>query len=107
MNNRRHEARKRHEAKPMLVVGAGPLIARLWKFGSEESGWVYRFQIIRRREEKDHGTNLFRPSDLGHFLQLIQLLGTEILFDGCVTQTDRQALKVIVSQVSLNSPEQQ
>ena len=107
MSNRRHEATKRREPKPMLVVGAGPLIARIWKFGSEESGWVYRFQIIRQTEEKHHLTNLFRPSDLWHFLQLMQLLGTEILSDGCVTQTDRQALKVIVSQVSLNSPGQQ
>ncbi len=107
MNNLRCEATKRREAKPMLVVGVGPLIAVLWKFDGEESGWVYRIQIIRKSEEKDHWKNLFRLSDLGHPLHLIQLLGTEVLFDGCLTQTDRQTSKILVSQVSWNSHEHQ
>ncbi len=34
--------------KPMMLVGAGPLTSAIWKLGNEESGWRYRFNVVRQ-----------------------------------------------------------
>ena len=102
MNQRLHRKAADFGLTPMLIVGAGPLISRLWKFGSEESGWRYRFEVHSETADGDYQTDLFQPSDLCHFLQLTHLLATEILCDGCITQADREALSRIVSQMTRN-----
>ena len=34
--------------KPTMLVGAGPLTSAIWKLGNDESGWRYRFNVVRQ-----------------------------------------------------------
>lgn len=77
----------------MELAGAGPLISSIWKLGGEQSGWRYRFSIVRRSMDRSHFTDLFQPNDLIHFIKLIQVLAAVIADDGCLSQSERIMLR--------------
>lgn len=78
---------------PIELVGAGRLISSIWKLGGVDSGWRYRFNIVRQSSDHVHFTDLFQPNDLIHFIKLIQVLATVIADDGCLSQPERIMLK--------------
>ncbi len=77
----------------MELAGAGPLMSSIWKLGGEQSGWRYRFSIVRRSMDRSHFTDLFQPNDLIHFIKLIQVLAAVIADDGCLSQPERIMLR--------------
>ena len=85
--------------KPMVLVGAGPLTSAIWKLGSEQSGWRYRFNAVRQTSDRGQFTDLFQPTDLIHFVKLIQVLATVIADDGCLTQSERTTLRNLSAQL--------
>ena len=85
--------------KPMVLVGAGPLTSAIWKLGSEQSGWRYRFNVVRQTSDRGQFTDLFQPTDLIHFVKLIQVLATVIADDGCLTQSERTTLRNLSAQL--------
>ena len=85
--------------KPMMLVGAGQLTSTIWKLGDEESGWRYRFNVVRQSAPSGCVTDLFQPIDLICFIKLIQVLATEIANDGCLTHDERVMLKNLAVQL--------
>ena len=81
------------DPRPMELVGAGPLMSSIWKLGGVESGWRYRFNVVRRSSEHGRFTDLFQPNDLLHFIKLIQVLAAVIADDGCLSQSERIILR--------------
>ena len=81
------------DPQPMELAGAGPLMSSIWKLGGEQSGWRYRFSIVRRSMDRSHFTDLFQPNDLIHFIKLIQVLAAVITADGCLSQPERIMLR--------------
>jgi hypothetical protein len=80
------------DPRPMELAGAGPLMSSIWKLGGVESGWRYRFNVVRRSKDRCHFTDLFQPNDLIHFIKLIQVLAAVISADGCLTPAERTML---------------
>ena len=85
--------------KPMEIVGAGPLISTIWKLGGEHTVWRYRFNLVRQISGRGIVTDLFQPTDLIHFVKLIQVLATMIADDGCLTQAERTTLRNLSAQL--------
>jgi len=85
--------------KPMMLVGAGPLTSAIGKLGDEESGWRYRFNVVRQSAPSGCVTDLFQPIDLICFIKLIQVLATEIANDRCLTHDERVMLKNLAVQL--------
>jgi len=85
--------------KPMMLVGAGQLASTIWKLGDEESGWRYRFNVVRQSAPSGCVTDLFQPIDLICFIKLIQVLATEIANDRCLTHDERVMLKNLAVQL--------
>jgi len=81
--------------KPYAMVGAGKLASSIWKRGSEEKGWCYRFNVLRLSSD-GHAGQLFRPSDLTHFVKLARVLAAVIADDGCISDDERQTLKSLI-----------
>ncbi len=85
--------------KPMMLVGAGPLTSTIWKLGNAESGWRYRFNMVRQSIPNGCITDLFQPIDLAQFVKLIQVLAVEIANDGCLTHGERLMLRSLTRQL--------
>ncbi len=85
--------------KPMMHVGAGPLTSAIWKLGDEESGWRYRFNVVRQSVPSECVTDLFQPMDFIHFVRLIQVLVAEIANDGCLTHDERLMLRTLAQRL--------
>ena len=68
-------------------------MSSIWKLGGVESGWRYRFNVVRQSSDHEHFTDLFQPNDLIHFIKLIQVLAAVIADDGCLSQTERIMLR--------------
>ena len=81
------------DSPPIELVGAGALVSSIWKLGGVESGWRYRFNVIRQSSDHGHFTDLFHPGDLIHFIKLIQVLAAVIADDGCLSQSERIMLR--------------
>ena len=81
------------DTPPIELVGAGSLVSSIWKLGGVESGWRYRFNVVRRSSDYGHFTDLFQPNDLIHFIKLIQVLAAVIADDGCLSQSERIMLR--------------
>ena len=77
----------------MVLVGAGPLISPVWKSGSENTGWRFRFAIFRWLKKKSRGSTVLHPLDLLHLVKLIQVLAAVMVEEGCITPTERIVLK--------------
>jgi hypothetical protein len=85
--------------RPTEYVGAGPLTSAVWKLGSEQSGWSYRFNVVRQTSDSGHCSDLFQPADLIHFVKLIQVLAAVIADDGCLTQADTTTLRTLAAKL--------
>jgi hypothetical protein len=81
--------------RPYEIIGAGHLVSSVWKRGSEEHGWSYRFNVFRVDVQSGIVSRLFRPADLPDLLQLCRLLAAELASDGCLVASDRRRLAVI------------
>jgi hypothetical protein len=83
-------------SKPYAMLGAGPLVATLWKDGSEVVGWQYRFNLFRLA---DSGavSQKFTPADLTHFVKLTQLLAAVLADDGCMSAELREELSKLAN----------
>lgn len=90
---------KSFRPKPMMHVGAGPLTSSIWKLGDDESGWRYRFNVVRQSVPSGCVTDLFQPVDLIHFVRLIQVLAIELANDGCLTHDECMILKNLARQL--------
>ena len=90
---------ERVDPKPMKIVGAGRLIATIWKLGGEHTVWRYRFNLVRQTSDSGIVSDLFQPTDLIHFIKLIQLLAAVIADDGCLTQGERTTLRNLAAQL--------
>jgi len=84
----------------MMLVGAGPLTSAIWKLGNEESGWRYRFNVVRQSAPGGCVTDLFQPMDLIHFIKLIQVLAAEIANDGCLTHDEHLMLRNLAQRLN-------
>ena len=82
----------------MEIVGAGRLIATIWKLGGEHTVWRYRFNLVRQTSDSGIVSDFFQPADLIHFIKLIQLLAAVIADDGCLTQGERTTLRNLAAQ---------
>ena len=87
------------DPQPMELAGAGPLMSSIWKLGGEQSGWRYRFSIVRRSMDRSHFTDLFQPNDLIHFIKLIQVLAAVIADDGCLALAEQTTLRNLAAQL--------
>ena len=81
------------DPRPIELVGAGPLLSSIWKLGGVESGWRYRFNVVRQSSDHGHFTDLFQPNDLNHFIKLIQVLAAVIADDGCLSELEKITLR--------------
>ena len=78
---------------------AGRLIATIWKLGCEHTAWSYRFNLVRQTSDSGIISNLFQPTDLMHFIKLIQVLAAVIADDGCLTQGERTTLRNLAAHL--------
>ena len=90
---------QRSDLKPMEIVGAGPLTSAIWKRGNEQSGWHYRFNLVRQPACRGLDSEMFEPADLIHMVKLTQVLATVIADDGCLTQIERTTLKTLATEL--------
>ena len=94
-----HSSVESGDPRPMEIVGAGPLLSAIWKLGDEHTGWRYRFNLVRKTSIRDIATDLFQPTDLMHFIKLIQVLAAVIADDGCLPQAERTTLRNFSAQL--------
>lgn len=85
--------------KPMAMIGAGPLTSALWKSGDEHSGFRYRFNLFRQLSGTGHVSQLFRPTDLMHFVKLTRVLAAVLADDGCLKATQRASLRSLATEL--------
>lgn len=78
--------------KPYCSVGAGRLTSFLFKQGDPRAGWQYDFNLFCLTDAGGRVTQLFAPSDLTHFLKLVQVLASVIADDGCLASQERDQL---------------
>lgn len=86
-------------SKPTMLVGAGPLTSAIWRLGNAESGWRYRFNVVRQSVPSQCVTDLFQPMDLIHFVRLNQVLAAEISNDGCLTHDEHVMLRTLAQRL--------
>lgn len=99
MKFRRRTHFEKSPGKPMVIVGAGPLVSPVWKSGNEISGWQYRFGICHPVEHNNCNSTELHPLDLVHIVKLIQVLAAVIVDDGCISSTERVLLKRLASKL--------
>lgn len=75
------------------------MLSTIWKPGGEHASWRYRFNLVRQTSDRGIVTDLFLPTDLIHFVKLIQVLATVIADDGCLTQSERTTLRNLSAQL--------
>lgn len=85
--------------KPYAMIGAGPLSSALYKTGDELTGWRYSFNIHRTDFATGSVSNWLHPSDLLNVAKLIQVIGFEILADGCIDSHQRSTLQSLVNKL--------
>ena len=78
--------------KPYCSVGAGRLTSFLFKEGDPRAGWQYSFNLFCLTDSGGRATQLFAPTDLTHFLKLVQVLASVIADDGCLASKEREQL---------------
>lgn len=85
--------------KPYYTLGAGQLTAFLWKYGSETTGWRYRFNVFRLAASRGRVSQSFRPRDVFHFVKLLQVIASVLSNDGCLCAVDRGVLKRLAADI--------
>lgn len=88
------------QLRPYCVAGADRLTSHLWKFGSEDTGYRFRFNVMRQ-EATGSVSQTFRPSDLASLIKLTQVLASILVDDGCISQAERRALKSLAQRLDL------
>lgn len=86
-------------SKPIAMVGAGRLTSMIWKNGDQRSGWRYSFNLFRLASQGGRVSQLFKPTDVIHFVKLAQVLAAVIADDGCLTQVEAGALKRLANDL--------
>ena len=79
--------------KPSMLVGAGKLVAAIWKSGNKSAYGQYRFNIRRKSDLSFLCTEKLLPLDIVSLVKLTRILATVILDDGCLSETERTVLK--------------
>ena len=87
-NDRRTEVSR----KPIAVVGAGKLVASIWKSGDERAGWRYRFNIFRLSHGSGRVSQRLTPCDVTDLVKLARVLASTLADDGCLAPKQRQSL---------------
>lgn len=85
--------------KPSMLVGAGKLVAAIWKMGNKNTYGQYRFNIRRKSDLSFLCTEKLLPLDIVSLVKLTRILATVILDDGCLSETERTVLKAAKSQL--------
>ena len=85
--------------KPYAIVGAGNLVASVWKNGEPRGGWQYRFNLFRMQAKTGHISQFLRPNDLPNLVKLCYLLTTTLADDGCLEPTLCQQLHELAMQL--------
>ena len=78
--------------KPVAIVGAGKLVASVWKSGDERSGWRYRFNIFRLSHGSGRVSQRLAPCDVADLVKLARVLASTLADDGCLAHQQRQSL---------------
>ena len=86
-------------SKPMAMIGAGRLTSMIWKNGDERSGWRYSFNLFRLTSQGGRVSQLFKPTDVIHFVKLAQVLAAVIADDGCLTHVEAGVLKRLANDL--------
>lgn len=95
----RDEHRRIAFSKPYCSLGAGCLTSFLWKSGDQGSGWRYRFNLFRLAAQDGRVSQLFRPTDLMHFVKLVQVMAAVIADDGCLGPVERGVLRRLATEL--------
>jgi hypothetical protein len=86
-------------SKPYCSIGSGQLSSFLWKTGDQISGWRYGFNLFRLSVRGGRVGQVFKPSDLMHFVKLVQVLASVIADDGCLSAVERGVLKRLAADL--------
>ncbi len=84
------------QAKPYEMIGAGKLSSAVYKTGDQLIGWHYHFNVYRTDFSSGQLSHWLHPEDLRDLLKLIQVIGLELLNDGCLLDAQRKDLDWIV-----------
>ncbi|MCC7339282.1 MAG: hypothetical protein IT422_29670 [Pirellulaceae bacterium] len=80
------------ETKPYEMIGAGRLSSALYKLGDEKTAWRYRFNIYRTDFSSGRLSHWLQPDDLIDVLKLVQVIASELAYDGCLDDAQRDKL---------------
>jgi hypothetical protein len=80
------------DSRPCAMLGAGNLAASLWKFGDEENGWRYRFNIFRMTRANGRVSHRFLPQDVADLAKLAQTLAFALSEEECLDRELRDDL---------------
>jgi hypothetical protein len=80
------------DSRPCAMLGAGNLAASLWKFGDEESGWRYRFNIFRMSKANGRVSHRLLPHDVADLAKLAQTLAFALSEEECLDRELRDDL---------------
>ena len=84
----------------MRDAGAGNLAASLWKFGDEESGWRYRFNIFRMARANGRVSHRLLPHDVADLAKLAQTLAFALSEEECLDRELRDDLRCLFACLS-------
>jgi hypothetical protein len=80
------------------MIGAGKLVASLWKLGDERAGWQYRFNIFKQSKSGRVGQR-FCPGDVRSLVKLARVLAAELATDGCLAAARRDDLAQLAAEL--------
>ena len=80
------------DCRPCAMLGAGNLAASLWKFGDEETGWRYRFNIFRMSRANGRVSHRLLPQDVADLAKLAQTLAFALSEEECLDRELRDDL---------------
>lgn len=93
MNNDQHATVTTNatRSKPYSIVGSCCLTSHVWKHGDAQSGFFYRFNLVRTRRNGEV-TQLLRPEDVLPLAKFVQVISQVFLDDGCISQNHRNVM---------------
>lgn len=87
--------------RPYAMVGAGPLSAAIYKDGSEECGWRYRFMVFSIDPTAGTVSQLFKPEEVVSLAKLARMLALVLADDGCLDNQLRTDLNHLARGLDL------
>ena len=91
--NDKHRRNSRMKNRPYCIVGADRLSAAIWKYGDEEGGFRYQFNIFRMLAAHGRVSQLFGPEDVVCLAKLAHILAVALLDDGCIDADTKGSLR--------------